>query len=213
MSSQPEMPSWLLAALDQHDAGARELRHTSREGFEAMVRRHAHDEHEVAERMAWFDTQRAHLDAAVNTVLAGPGAVNTAPAAPPRSEPEPPPRYPFTDERDEAAEPELPAPRYQAPQPNFELPDAPDRSTRLVQTPGVYTKGLLIGAALAGGTWFVLTGLLRWWLDTAWWDWWPSLLTVPLAAIVLVVWMTTVHDDVQHWIKKGGPRPLRKRFR
>lgn len=209
MSSQHQgMPPWLLADLDQLDAGARDFTVRSRVGFEQMVRGHAHTEHEVTEAMAWYDTTKGHLDAAVATALGGPEGVTTAPPAPAMPRPTPYPHSTFDEDEDL-----VPAPRMRVPEPNFELPDAPDRSTRLLQAPGVYFKGIWMGAALGGGIWFVLTGLLHWWFDSAWWGWWPSLLTVPIAVVVFVVWFTTVHDDVQTWLKKGGLKPLRKRFK
>lgn len=205
-------PAWLLAELDQIDTGDRELRRTSREGFEQMVRRHAGSDREVAEGMAWYDQYIAHRDAAVSIALAGPGGTFQAPPVPSPSAPrrdEEPQRFPYTDQYDE---PDVPGPRLHVPQPDFDVPDAPNRSTRLVRAPGVYLKGLLIGLALAGLAWFAVTGVLHWVFGVAWWGWWPSLLTVPVALIPFVVWMTTVHDDVRHWIKKGGPAPLRTRF-
>jgi hypothetical protein len=44
------------------------------------------------------------------------------------------------------------------PEPNFELPDASNRSSRLLQVPGVYVKGILMTVALVGRIWFVFTG-------------------------------------------------------
>ncbi|MGW4528350.1 hypothetical protein [Amycolatopsis sp. NPDC004378] len=209
MSSQHEgMPPWLLATLDQLDAGARDFTVRSRAGFEEMVRGHAHSEREVTEAMTWYDTTKGHFDAGVAAALAGPEAVTTVPPA--TAVPRPTSYTPSAFDEDDDL---VPAPRMRVPEPNFELPDAPDRSTRLLQAPGVYIKGILMGAVMAGGIWFVLTGLLHWWLDSAWWGWWPSLLIVPIAAVVFTVWFTTVHDDVQTWIKKGGPKPLRKRFK
>ena len=215
MSSQHEgMPSWLLASLDQLDASGRDFTVRSRAGFEQMVRGRAHSDREVVDAMAWYDKTQGHLDAARAIALGGPEAVPpTAPRSPTASGMPQPSEYPhgaFDDDEDEGL---VPAPRMRMPEPSFELPDAPDRSTRLVQVPGVYFKGLWIGAALGGGIWFAITGLLRWWLESDWWGWWPSLLTVPIAVVVFVVWFTTVHDDVQTWIKKGGPKPLRKRFK
>ncbi|GAB3161825.1 hypothetical protein GCM10027258_79560 [Amycolatopsis stemonae] len=215
MGSQHEqMPPWLVASLDQLDAGARDFNVRSRTGFEKMVRGRAHDEREVAEAMAWYDTTQGHLDAALATALGGPGTGTAAPAtsAPPQPEPYAHDTFDDDDAFDED-EYRVPEPRLRIPELNFELPDAPDRSTRLLQAPGVYIKGLWIGAMLGGGTWFVLTGLLRWWLDTAWWGWWPGVLTVPIALVVFVWWFATVRRDVKTWVRKGGLKPLRERFK
>jgi hypothetical protein len=220
-SSEGDRPPWLTAALDQDDADAREFRRNSRDGFERMVRRHASSEDEVAKHMAWFDQQRGHLDAAVSTTLTGPG--DPVPAAPTLPSPTTTAAQPGVNDREReerartvpgAGASEIPAPRWNVPEPPpFEVPDAPDRSTRLRAMPAVYGKGLMIGLGLALAAWFGLAGLLRWLFDAAWFGLWPSIVTVPSAVVVLLVWMRIVHRDVRHWVKKGGPEPLRKRFK
>lgn len=215
------MPPWLTAAFDQQDAAIREVRHNNRARFEEMTRRSGASEDKVREAMAWFDAQRAHYDAAVTIHAAGPEGMAHDPRQPQQDPPQPQPHRAPTPGRDDADRDEVPVQRHETTHihrtrfevdPLLERP-APGRANRLVRLPAVYAKCLAIGVGIGGAVWLAVTGLLVWLLDAAWWGWWPSLLSVPIAAAAFLGWCLTVQRDINHWVRYAGREPLQSRPR
>ncbi|ASR39857.1 hypothetical protein BAY61_31715 (plasmid) [Prauserella marina] len=221
MGSDPSdrMPPWLTAAFDQQDAAIQEVRHNNRARFEKMVRGGAPGEHKVREAMAWFDAQRAHYNAAVDIHAAGPESMSAPQSEPPRQRRTEP--VPVPDIDDAMFADEQPSQRRETThvhRTRFEVetpadPPAPGKSTRLLQSPAVYGKSFAVGAVIGGALWLAVTGLLVWLFDSAWWGWWPGLLTVPVAAAAFLAWWVTAQRDIKHWIVYGGREPLRSRPR
>lgn len=220
MTDKSNDPVRLAHALEQLELSNEQFWNTSRDQYEQMMRRHTTDEAQIAERMRWYDAQVGKLGSWTSSasredgsqVLGGPMPSNASatdrPVPPPRPRPAAADVPADVDEDDDSV-PEFRTPHIKIDMP--ETPDAPGKATRLMHTPKLYGKAVVIAGIVAGVVWLLITGLLVWLFDSAWWGWWPGLLTVPVTGFAVLVWLFYAGQEIRQWVRKGGPLPLRMR--
>lgn len=235
-----EYPAWFVSQMDQEEASARDTFARNRARYEDSVRRHATSDQQVADEMAQFDQYRKEMLAAVDTATSEPastaaagsadtGSGRSADSVPrPRSHPtgqdspsgaddtetarDTTPRRNSrndTNDRDPLDQSRAKWAAHQAP-PD---PPAPGRATRVMHSPRVMLKALIIGLGIGLAVWTALSGLSVGLLDTAWWGWWPGLVTAPAAVCTFLWWSVTSFGEIRHWLYHGGREPLRPRVR